>query len=46
MKKFHCNFNFMHFMLFMVQRKNDDIMTFYEFVNFRLLIYERSIEVF
>ena len=34
-KKFHCNFSLMLFVIFMVQRKNDDITTFYELVNVR-----------
>ena len=37
-KKFHCNFSLMLFVIFMVQRKNDDITTFYELVNFDGLV--------
>ncbi|MDA8142088.1 MAG: hypothetical protein M0036_25855 [Desulfobacteraceae bacterium] len=38
MKKFHHNFSFMPFMLFMVQRKNDDITTYYQLINFDGLV--------
>jgi hypothetical protein len=34
-EKFHYNFNFMPFMFFMVQRKDDDITTFYEFIKIK-----------